>query len=118
MRIKPAYRLDDRKAGARRAFGIVFVRLGKTEIGHHTITKIIRNVPAEPVAAGKTIADDDLCSILIITRSALSSLPPSGVNAGHRGSTHTGHHPSAAAKRNVRIWSRRGRLLLVLGNWE
>ena len=53
-----------------------------------------------------------------ITRSALSWLPPSGVNAGRRCSTHTGHHPTAAAKRSVRIWLRQGRLPLVLGNWE
>ena len=40
-------RIDDRDSGARRPFGVVVVRLGPTEVRHHSIAQKLGNMAAE-----------------------------------------------------------------------
>ena len=41
------YRVENRQARARRAFGIVVVRRGPAEVGHHAVAQVFRNVAVE-----------------------------------------------------------------------
>jgi hypothetical protein len=41
------YRLEDCQTRARRALGVVVVRLGIAEIGHHAVAEVLSNVPAK-----------------------------------------------------------------------
>jgi hypothetical protein len=47
MLVELRYRVEDRQARARGALGIVVMRLGPAEIGHHAVAKVLGDTPAE-----------------------------------------------------------------------
>src|SRR5271166_345722 len=45
--VQASDRIDDRQSGPRRPLGIVFMRLGPTEVSHHSVTEKLGDVAAE-----------------------------------------------------------------------
>jgi hypothetical protein len=45
--VKLRNRVEDREARARGALGVVVVRLGPAEVGHHAVAEVLRDTSAE-----------------------------------------------------------------------
>ena len=64
---EPADRVDDREPGARRALGVVLMRLGIAEINQHAVAHILGDKTAKAadgVGDAAVVGADDLAQIL------------------------------------------------------
>jgi hypothetical protein len=69
MVVESGYCRQDRKAGAGSTFGVVVMRLGIAEVGHHAVAKVLRDIPAETfdcVRRRAMVLADDFAPLLEI----------------------------------------------------
>ena len=65
--VKFGYCVEDRQARARSTLGVVVVRLGLAEVGHHAVAKVLRDMPAEALDCLRRramVLADDLAPLL------------------------------------------------------
>ena len=117
-----ADRVEDREARARRPLGVVVVRLGPAEVGHHAVAKVLRDMPVEALDRLRRrtmVPADDLAPLLGIEMAAISVEPtrsqkstvrwrrsPSGTSCGSPCSTTTGAAAGSAEPGAVVRWER------------
>ena len=77
-------RVEDREARARCPLGVVVVRFGPAEVGHHAVAKVLRDMPAEALDRLRRRAmvfADDLAPFLGIEMAAISVEPTRSQNS-------------------------------------
>src|ERR1700736_760892 len=103
--VKFRYCVQDRQAGARSTFRIIVVRLGIAEVRHYSVTKVLRDMPAETLDClrrGMMIPGDDLPPLLRVEMASYLGRADE-ITEKHR------QMPPLALKIGVRLDPRRSR---------